>query len=254
MNRSAPRLNITANRLLAALPGPALGLLYPHFSSVHLAAGATVYEVGEEIDRIYFPTNGIASLQMVMNDGRAIDTAIVGRDDVLGAMAAYAPRRAAARCVVRSTITAFQISALEYRRAAAGEVALQMLIIQYQHTLLWQTQTNAARYANLPIDQRLAACLLDVSNLLASESVRLTQETLAEMLASRRTYVSEVVSKLKADGVVDYARGEIRILERVCWNWRSRTNVGLPQLAASLISSERSMSLIGTIIGMKSLP
>jgi hypothetical protein len=68
------------NRLLAALPAPTLGLIYPHFSSVQLAAGAIVYEVGDEIDRIYFPNSGIASLQKVMNDGRAIDTAIVGRD------------------------------------------------------------------------------------------------------------------------------------------------------------------------------
>jgi hypothetical protein len=98
-----------------------------------------VYNVGDEIDRLYFPTRGIASLQVVMNGGRAIDTAMVGRDGALGATAAYAPCRAAARCVVRSTITAFTISALEYRHAAASEVALQMLIIQYQDTLLYQT-------------------------------------------------------------------------------------------------------------------
>lgn len=214
MNHSAQRLDVIENRLLAALPGPALDRIGPYFSSVELAAGATVYEVGEEIDRIYFPTNGIASWQMVMNDGRAIDTAIVGRDGVLGVMAAHAPRLAAARCVVRSTITAFKISALEYRRAAADEVALQMLMIQYQDALLWQTQTNAARYANLLIDQRLAACLLDVSSLLESEIVPLVQETLAEMLATRRSYVSELGSKLKAAGIIDYVRGEIRILDR----------------------------------------
>jgi CRP-like cAMP-binding protein len=214
MNLSVARSDVTANRLLAALPASALSLIHPHFRSVHLAAGATVYEVGDEIDRIYFPSSGIASLQMVMNDGRAIDTAIVGRDGALGATAAHAPCRAAARCIVRSTITAFTISALEYRRAAAGEVALQMLIIHYQDSLLSQTQTNAARYASLPIDQRLAACLLDVSSLLASESVPLTQETLAEMLATRRTYISEVGSKLKAAGIIDYVRGQIKILDR----------------------------------------
>jgi CRP-like cAMP-binding protein len=55
---------------------------------------------------------------------------------------------------------------------------------------------------------------LDVSCLLASESVPLTQETLAEMLAIRRTTVSEVGSKLKATGVIDYTRGQITILDR----------------------------------------
>jgi CRP-like cAMP-binding protein len=214
MNLSVARLDVTANQLLAALPASALSLIRPHFSSARLATGATVYEVGDEMDRLYFPSSGIASLQMMMKDGRAIDTAMVGRDGVLGAMAAHAPCRAAARCVVRSTIAAFTISALEYRRAAAGEVALQMLAIHYQDTLLSQTQTRAARYASLSTDQQLAACLLDVSCLLASESVPLTQETLAEMLAIRRTTVSEVGSKLKATGVIDYTRGQITILDR----------------------------------------
>jgi CRP-like cAMP-binding protein len=213
MDRSAPRLKITANRLLAKLPISALHLIEPHLTSVPLAAGTTVYEVGDKIDRVYFPSSGIASLQMVMNDGRAIDTAIVGRDGALGAMAAHAPRRAAARCLVRSAMIAFTISALEYRRAAAGEVALQMLVIHYQNTLLSQTQANAARYAFLPINQRVAVCLLDVSNLLASESVPLTQNTLAEMVAARRASVSEVGSKLKAEGIIDYSRGKITILD-----------------------------------------
>jgi CRP-like cAMP-binding protein len=191
----------------------ALRLIDPHLTSVPLAAGTIVYEVGDEIDRVYFPSSGIASLQMVMNNGRAIDTAIVGRDGALGAMAAHAPCRAAARCLVRAAMTAFAISALEYRRAAAGEVALQMLVMHYQDTLLSQTQANAARYACLPINRRLAACLLDVSNLLASESVPLTQNTLAEMLAARRSSVSEVGSRLKAEGIIDYSRGEITILD-----------------------------------------
>jgi CRP-like cAMP-binding protein len=55
---------------------------------------------------------------------------------------------------------------------------------------------------------------LEVSNLLASESISLTQDTLAEMLATRRTSVSGVGSKLKAVGVIDYTRGEISILDR----------------------------------------
>jgi CRP-like cAMP-binding protein len=214
MNLSVARLDFTANRLLAALPAPALSLIHPHFSSVRLATGATVYEVGDEMNRLYFPSSGIASLQMIMKDGRAIDTAIVGRDGALGAMAARAPCQAAVRCVVRSTITAFTISALEYRRAAVGEVALQMLVIHYLDTLLSQTQASAVRYASLSVDQRLAACLLDVSSLLASDSVPLTQDTLAEMLATRRSSISEVGSKLKAAGFIDYSKGKIKILDR----------------------------------------
>jgi hypothetical protein len=73
-------LNVTANRLLAALPGSALSVIDHYFTCVSLATGTIVYEVGEEIDQVYFPSSGVASLQTVMKDGRAIDTSLVGRD------------------------------------------------------------------------------------------------------------------------------------------------------------------------------
>jgi CRP-like cAMP-binding protein len=88
-----------------------------------------------------------------------------------------------------------------------------MIVNHYQDKLLSRTQASAGRYAGLPIDQRLAACLLEVSNLLASERILLRQDTLAEMLATRRSSVSGVASKLKAAGVIDYSRGEITILD-----------------------------------------
>jgi CRP-like cAMP-binding protein len=91
------------------------------------------------------------------------------------------------RCVVRSTIIAFKTFASAYRRAATDEVALRTLAIQFQEALLLQTQTSIARYVNDTIDQRLAACLIDVAELLGSRSFSLTQEVLAEMLACQRS-------------------------------------------------------------------
>ena len=173
-----------------------------------------MHQVGDKIDHIYFPTDGIASLQMVMRDGRAIDTAIVGRDGALGPMASLGPHRSLVRCVVRSTMTAFKIPAVKFRRAAAKSIAVRMIDIHCNDRLLSQTQTSAARYARLSLDARLAACLLDVSSLLASDSILLKQHVLAEMLAVRRTSVSEVESKLKASGVISYSRGSITVLDR----------------------------------------
>ena len=226
MNSSAARLNITANRLLAALPGSALSLIEPHFTSVSLATGTIVHQVGDKIDHIYFPIDGIASLQMVMRDGRAIDTAIVGRDGALGPMASLDPHRSVVRCVVRSAITAFKISAVKFRAAAAKSIAVRMIDIHCNHRILSQTQTSAARYALLSLDTRLAACLLDVSSLLASDSILLKQHVLAEMLAVRRTSVTEAGSKLKASGIISYSRGAITVLDHARLLKLSRATTG----------------------------
>ena len=214
MNNSAGGSNVTANRLLAALPGSALRLIEPHCTSVSLPAGTIVHQIGDQIDHIYFPTDGIASVQMVMRDGRAVDTAIVGRDGALGPMASPDPHRSVVRCVVRSAMTAFKISAVNFRSAAAKSIAVRMIVIHCNDRLLSQTQTSAARYASLSVDARLAACLLDVSSLLASDSILLKQHVLAEMLAVRRTSISEAESKLKASGIISYSRGTITVLDR----------------------------------------
>jgi hypothetical protein len=46
-------------------------------------SGTVIYNVGKEIDRVYFPTSGLASLQFLTRDGRVIDTAIIGRNGAL---------------------------------------------------------------------------------------------------------------------------------------------------------------------------
>jgi hypothetical protein len=52
----------TANALLAALPGSTLNLLEPHLKPIALVAGDVVHNVGDQIERAYFPISGIASL------------------------------------------------------------------------------------------------------------------------------------------------------------------------------------------------
>jgi DNA-binding GntR family transcriptional regulator len=42
----------------------------------------------------------------------------------------------------------------------------------------------------------------------------LTQEFIAQMLAVRRTTVSEIAGKLQADGLIRYRRGQLTIVDR----------------------------------------
>src|SRR5580704_6222005 len=150
-------MNFTANRLLATLPNSVLNLIEPHCTAVAFEAGTIVHLVGDEIDFLCFPIDGLASLQIAIRDGRCIDTAMAGRDGVLGPMAGVGRYKAKSCCVARSRLRAIKISALEYRRIATQHYALTALCIDYNDRLLSQTQINAARYALLSVDARLAA-------------------------------------------------------------------------------------------------
>ena len=82
-----PTASSLDNKLLAKLPRGDFETLAAHLTHVSLPQGQIVYEAGDEVDYIYFPSGGMFSLLAVMRDGKAIETATVGREGVIGAMA-----------------------------------------------------------------------------------------------------------------------------------------------------------------------
>jgi CRP-like cAMP-binding protein len=201
------------NRLLAALPRSQFNLLAPHLSVTTLPQSVVVYETGDEVDQIYFPHNGMFSLLAVMRDGKAIETATVGREGVIGAMAGLGLYRSLVRVVVQLPLTASKIAAAQFRKAAASE-RIRDLAVHYNEVLLTQARITAACNALHPVEARFCRWLLQSADRAASDTVTLTQELLAEMLGVRRTSVTEVAGKLQNEGVIAYSRGVIRIVDR----------------------------------------
>ena len=106
-----------SNKLLAALPREAFELLRPHLTTIGLAQGTVLFEVGNEVDQIYFPLSGMISLVAVMKDGKAIETATVGREGVVGAMAGLGLHRTRVRALAQLPIFTSQISASHLRKS-----------------------------------------------------------------------------------------------------------------------------------------
>src|SRR5258708_2213625 len=181
---------------------------------VSLSQGLTALESGEEVDQVYFPHDGMMSLLTVMRDGKAIETATVGREGVAGAMAGLGLYRSLVRVVVQLPMTASKIAASHFRKAGAGSDPLRNLCIQYNEVLLTQARITAACNALHPVEARFCRWLLQSADRAASDTVPLTQELLAEMLGVRRTSVTEVAGKIQSEGVITYSRGIIKILDR----------------------------------------
>jgi CRP-like cAMP-binding protein len=202
------------NKLLAALPRSQFNLLVPHLTTTTLGQGVVVYETGDEVDQVYFPHNGMLSLLAVMRDGKAIETATVGREGVVGAMAGLGLYTSLVRVVVQLPLTATKITAAQFRKAVVASDAIRDLCIHYNEVLLTQARVTAACNALHPVEARFCRWLLQSADRAASDTVTLTQELLAEMLGVRRTSVTEVAGKMQNEGVITYSRGVIRILDR----------------------------------------
>lgn len=206
--------NPSDNKLLASLPREDLDQLAQHMTLTTMTQNTAVYEVGDKVEHVYFPLSGMFSLLAIMRDGKAIETATVGREGVIGGMAGLGVYVSLVRAVVQLPLTACKINVAQFRKMAAGSEALRDICINYNEVLLTQARITAACNALHAVEARFCRWLLQSADRAASNTVALTQELLAEMLGVRRTSVTEVARKMQDHGVIIYSRGVIRIIDR----------------------------------------
>jgi len=202
------------NKLLAALPRRQFDLIAPNLSTIPLTQGEVLAEPGDEFEQVFFPESGMLSMLAVLRDGKAIETATVGREGVVGAMAGLGLYKSLVRVVVQLPMSVSKISATQFRKVAANSDAIRNMCIQYNEVLLSQARVTAACNALHIIEARFCRWLLQTADRAGSDTVGLTQEFLAEMLGVRRTSVTEVAAKIQNVGAINYSRGSITISDR----------------------------------------
>jgi CRP-like cAMP-binding protein len=199
------------NKLLAGLGREDFVLIAGHLSVSKLPQGSVLLESGEEADEVFFPLSGMVSLVVVMKDGKAIETATVGREGVIAGMAGLGLHISQVRAIAQLPLEVARISAVHLRKTTAGNAALTDLCLRFNDVLLAQARITAACNALHPVEARFCRWLLQTRDRAESDTVPLTQEFLSEMLGVRRTSVTEVASKLQAAGLIHYTRGIIQI-------------------------------------------
>jgi CRP-like cAMP-binding protein len=88
------------NSLLAVLPIAQFNILMrPHLRTIVIPQGTVLLQAGDEFDKVYFPHNGMISLLVLLENGKSVEIATVGREGVVGAMAGLGSLQVAgARC------------------------------------------------------------------------------------------------------------------------------------------------------------
>jgi len=203
-----------ANRFLATLPPHDFALLAPHLRTVTLERGAMLHDAAEEIERVYFPHNGMVSLVVVMQSGATIETATIGRAGVIGASTGLGEKHGVGRVIVQLPGTAAWLSAFQFHAAANGSQAIRDLIVRYNNLLLAQVQQSVACNALHTMEARLSRWLLKTHDCVDGDAIPLTQEFLGEMLGVRRTTVTIAAQLLQSAGLIRYRRGRIQIVNR----------------------------------------
>jgi CRP-like cAMP-binding protein len=202
-----------SNAVLASLSASDTAALKPHLKAAHLQQKVVLFEAGDTIDKVYFPTTAVVSLVVTLATGETTETAMVGRDGAVGMAAALDGKIATCRAIVQLGGDAMVCEPAAFKGAAMQSENLISKIMRHEQTLLAQAQQSTACMANHEVGARLCRWLLRARDLSGSDHLPFTQEYLAEMLGVRRTSVTTVARTLQQAGMVKYTRGKIRILD-----------------------------------------
>ncbi|WBL79266.1 Crp/Fnr family transcriptional regulator [Bradyrhizobium xenonodulans] len=201
------------NQLLQMLEAADFDLLRPHLATVEMVRESVLAEAGAALRYVYFPHGGSVSITVGLSEGQMIEVAMLGRDSVVGGGAALADGIAPTDAAVLFPGTASVLEIPAFRVVAAASVQFRGLMIRHEQALLAQAQQSVLCNTLHPVEARLARWLLRAHDLSDSESLPLTQETLAQMMGVRRNAISLVANALQRAGVIHYTRGQIEILD-----------------------------------------
>jgi CRP-like cAMP-binding protein len=202
------------NRLLAALPPKEYERLLEGLEPVRLTYGEVLDEPGEQLRYAYFPCDSLVSLLTVVEDHRALEVALVGREGMVGARLALGFTTSSVRALVQGTGMALRIESTHFLRKFERSPELRRALLRFTDSLMLQFTQNAACNRFHLVQARLARWLLMTRERVSSQEFYLTHEFLADMLGVRRVGVTLAASALQRQQLIRYRRGAIKILDQ----------------------------------------
>jgi CRP-like cAMP-binding protein len=202
------------NHLLAALSPTERERIYAHLQLVEMPLGKILYESGDVLRHVYFPTDSIVSLLYVLADGASAEISVVGNEGLIGIALFMGGETTPSRAIVQSAGHAYRLVGQQLKEEFHRNGKLQLLLLRYTQALITQMAQTAVCNRHHSVDQQLCRWLLLSLDRLSSNQLTMTQKLIADILGVRREGVTKAAGKLDKFGVIRYARGHITVLDR----------------------------------------
>lgn len=205
---------LRGNQLLGALPDMEWSRWQPQLELVDLPLGKVLYESGSGMGHVVFPSTAVVSLLHVLENGASSEIAVVGHEGMVGVSLVMGGATTLSRAVVQSAGQGFRLRADAMQEAFGRSVPVRHLLLRYLQALITQMAQNAVCNRHHALDQQLCRRLLMGLDRLQGDDLVMTQELMANMLGVRREGVTEAALNLQKAGLIRYARGHIKVLDR----------------------------------------
>lgn len=201
------------NCILSALPETEYQRLIALLEPVELALDEVLLQARHKCKYLYFPLQGIVSLVSIMDDDATTEIGLIGKEGMVGTLQFLGDGILNSQTVVQMKGTAMRIESEVLRVEFERSKTLQKLLLGYALKLFNQVSQGAACNNQHSVKQRTARWLLMLDDR-SDDTFSMTQQLLSKMLGVRRTGVTEVANEIKQQGIIDYQRGQITILDR----------------------------------------
>jgi CRP-like cAMP-binding protein len=203
------------NSLLAGLSPTASSVLQKLSPrALSLIEGTVLWNSGQQIKHVVFPSSGSVSIRVPCGKGEAIEVASVGPEGAIGLHEGTDTLPALTQAVVQITGGFLSFTASAFLGAMESHPEIRDIGLASNRWILEQAQRIAACNAVHTSEQRICRLLLRASDALAHGVLHLTQDTIARSLGVRRTTATLIAQQLQARGLIKYTRGRLLILDR----------------------------------------
>jgi CRP-like cAMP-binding protein len=219
---AVPPVRITAlyghnpkqNQLLASLPQEDFDRLLPHLEFISMPFDMTVCEAETQMHHVYFLTSSVVSLLYETRDGASAEIAVIGNEGIVGVTLFMGGGASPNRAVVKSAGYGFRLKASVFMEEFRRGGALQQALLRYTSALIAQMSHTAVCNRHHNVMQQLCRWMLLTLDRLPSSEMAVSQGLIATMLGVRRESVTEAAGKLQDEGLIQYRRGHITVLDR----------------------------------------
>jgi hypothetical protein len=202
----------SGNNLLRALRPADAALINPLLEPWIGGRGEVIYEPGDLVRCVYFPCGpSMISYLVVLQDGSAVETALIGREGAVGGVVSQGRLPAYARAEVQFPGPFMRMAIADLQEAKEKSASLENLFARYADCMTAQVFQSVACNAAHTIEQRTAKWLVAAVERTAGPDIPLTQDQLAVMLAVGRSYISRVLRLFKEREILEIRRGSLEI-------------------------------------------
>jgi CRP-like cAMP-binding protein len=210
----ATRIDPRRNLILGGLPTAEFDRLVPHLEPIRLPRPTELESPNEEIDYVYFPTSGLASIVALGEAGESVDTAMIGREGMTGLAVFLGTGQMPVRTMVQVPLEGVRLRSSELRAELKHGGALVHLLYRYTQVVMVSMAQLILCNRVHRLDQRAARWLLQVDERVDEAPFDVTQQFLAEMIGTQRPSISLAVRQFTDAGLIKHSRGRIAITDR----------------------------------------